>query len=44
MHELAESKSVRRKIGDMRFYRPVEIINLRANEVEVKFEPKKEVA
>ena len=44
MHELSESKSAMRKIGDMRFYRLVEIVNLRANEVEVKFEVKKEVA
>jgi len=44
IHELSESKNAMRRIGDMRFYRPVEIINLRAQEVEVKFEVKKEVA
>ena len=40
IHELSESKSAKRKIGDVRFYKPVEIVNLRANEVEVKFEVK----
>ena len=44
IHELSESKAAIRKIGDIRFYKPVEIINLRAREVEVKFEIKKEVA
>ena len=44
MHELTENKAARRKIGDIRFYKPVEIINLRAREVEVKFEVKGEVA
>ena len=44
MHELAESKSAARRIGDMKFYRPVEIVNLRGHEVEVKFEVKREVA
>lgn len=44
IHELSESKNAMRRIGDMRFYRPVEIVNLRAQEVEVKFEIKKEVA
>jgi len=43
IHELSESKSAMKKIGDMRFYRPVEIINLRAQEVEVKFEIKEVV-
>ena len=44
IHELSESKNAMKKVGDMRFYRPVEIVNLRAQEVEVKFEIKKEVA
>lgn len=44
MHELSESKRAMRKIGDMRYYRPVEIVVLRSSEVEVKFEVKKEVA
>ena len=44
MNELMENKAARRKIGDIRFYKPVEIINLRAREVEVKFEIKGEVA
>jgi len=44
MSEISRSKAMVKKIGDMRFYKPVEIINLRAHEVEVKFEVKKEVA
>ena len=44
MHEVAGSRSAMRKVGDMAFYRPVEIVNLRGHEVEVKFEVKKEVA
>ena len=40
MHEIGQSKAMARRIGDMRYYRPVEIINLRAHEVEVKFEVK----
>lgn len=43
IHELSESKNAKRKIGDVRFYKPVEIVNLRANEVEVKFEVKEVV-
>ena len=44
MQEIRNSKVMTRRIGDMKFYKPVEIINLRAHEVEVKFEVKKEVA
>jgi hypothetical protein len=44
MQEIRNSKAMTRRIGDMKFYKPVEIINLRAREVEVKFEVKKEVA
>ena len=43
MSEISDSKGIKRKIGDIRFYRPVEMVNLRMNEVEVKFEVKKEV-
>ena len=40
MHEIGQSKAMARRIGDMRYYRPAEIINLRVPEVEVKFEVK----
>ena len=40
MNEISRSKVMTRRIGDMKFYRPVEIVNLRAHEVEVKFEVK----
>ena len=43
MKEVSENKIAIRKIGDIRFYKPVEIINLRANEVEVKFEVKRNI-
>lgn len=44
MREIFKSARIMSKIGSMKFYRPVEIVNLRAQEVEVKFEVKKEVA
>ena len=44
MREIENSKVMTRRIGDMKFYKPVEIINLRVHEVEVKFEVKNEVA
>ena len=40
MNEIRNSKYLSRRIGDIKFYKPVEIINLRAHEVEVKFEVK----
>lgn len=43
MNEIAESKKITGRIGSIRFYKPVEIINLRAREVEVKFEVKEGV-
>lgn len=44
MKEISDSKKIVGKIGDIRFYKPVEIVNLRAHEVEVKFEVKEGVA
>jgi len=44
IHEINDSKGIVRRIGDIGFYKPVEIVNLRANEVEVKFEIKEGVA
>ena len=41
--EIEESPSVIRRIGSMEFYRPVEIINMRSAEVEVKFDVKEVV-
>lgn len=40
MHELMESAKTAKRIGDIRFYRPVEMTVLRAAEVELKFEVK----
>lgn len=40
MNEIRNSKYLSRMIGDIKYYKPVEIINLRAHEVEVKFEVK----
>lgn len=42
MAEIEDSKKIAKKIGSIKFYKPVEIINLRAQEVEVKFEVKME--
>lgn len=42
--EVSNSKRMVKKIGDISFYKPVEIINLRMPEVEVKFEVKGEAA
>ena len=42
MNEISDSKKIMGQIGDIKFYKPVEIINLRAREVEVKFGVKKE--
>ena len=42
--ELEDSKRVMRRIGDMRFYKPVMIATLRAAEADVKFEVKREIA
>jgi len=38
MNEIPETRCVMRKIGDIRYYKPVEIVVLRAAEAEVKFE------
>lgn len=41
MDEIKDSKRIMKRIGDMSFYKPVEIINMRqVNEAEVKFEIK----
>ena len=40
IEQLKESKKAMNKIGDLRFYKPVEIITLRSPEVEIKFEIK----
>lgn len=43
MGEIKGSKRVMKRIGEMSFYKPVEIINMRTvNEVEVKFEIKED--
>lgn len=42
--DISKSKKITKRIGDIRFYKPVEIINLRVPEVEVKFEVKGDVA
>ena len=42
MKEISESKKITNRIGSIKFYKPVEIVNLRAREVEIKFEVKKE--
>lgn len=39
--ELKDSKKVMKRIGDMRFYKPVLITTLRAAEAEIKFEIKR---
>ena len=44
MFEVRRDFRIKQKIGDFGFYKPVEIVNLRVPEVEVKFEVKKEVA
>lgn len=44
MLEISNSKKMIKRVGDVRFYKPVEIINLRIPEVEVKFEIKGDVA
>ena len=44
MMEVGGSKKVSWEIGDIKFYRPVEMICLRVPEVEVKFEIKEGVA
>lgn len=44
MGELEDSKSVCRKIGDMSFYKPVQITTLKVAEAEVKFEVKRDIA
>jgi len=43
MKEVSERKNVMKKIGDIRFYKPVEIINLRIPEADVKFEVKSDL-
>lgn len=40
MEEIMRDYVASRRIGDIRFYKPVEIINMRGPEVEVKFEVK----
>ena len=42
MNEIQYSKKIMKKIGDLKFYKPVEIILLRTNEVDIKFEVKGE--
>ena len=44
MSEIEESKTITRRIGSIKFYKPVEIDNLRGLAVDVKFEIKREVA
>lgn len=44
MAEIEKSKTITGKIGSIKFYKPVEIVNLRGSEVDVKFEIKREVA
>ena len=43
INEIKERPKIMRKIGDIRFYNPVEIINLKIPEVEIKFEVKGEL-
>ena len=40
MQELADGRWARKMIGDIRFYKPVEMVNLRIPEVDMKFEIK----
>lgn len=42
MAEIEDSKKISRRIGSVKFYKPVEITNLRVQEVEVKFDVKME--
>ena len=43
MEEIKGAKRMMKKIGDMRFYRPAEMVTLRrASEIEVKFEIKED--
>ena len=43
VHECGNDYWIKKRIGDIRFYKPVEMVALRAPEVEVKFEVKREV-
>lgn len=43
IHEVSESKGILRRIGDVRFYKPVEMTVLRSGEVEVKFGVKRDI-
>ena len=43
MNEIQYSKKIMKRIGDLKFYKPVEIILLRTNEVDIKFEVKGEL-
>ena len=40
MHEIGENVVYSKQIGDINFYKPVEIVMLRIPEIEVKFEVK----
>lgn len=44
MNEIPHTKKIMRRIGDLKFYKPVEIILLRSNELDIKFEVKGELA
>lgn len=44
MNEIPHIKKIIKRIGDLKFYKPVEIILLRSNELDIKFEVKGELA
>ena len=44
MNEITECPKIMSKIGDIRYYKPVEIVTMRIPETEIKFEVKGELA
>ena len=43
MQEIPYYQKIMKKIGDLKFYKPVEIIVLRSNELDIKFEVKGDI-